>query len=82
MFCYIILKLILFKIITFAKFVPFSAYFEKKICSINILSITYVNMTKYILKYRSNIILIGKDYESIEGDPIIIVCIFTVVANK
>ncbi len=35
----------------------------------------------YILKYRNKIILISKDFESIEGDPIIIEYIFTVVTS-
>ncbi len=37
---------------------------------------------KYILKYRNKIILISKDYESSEGDPIIIEYIFTVVTTN
>ncbi len=37
---------------------------------------------KYILKYRNKIILISKDSESIEGDPIIIEYIFTVVTTN
>ncbi len=37
---------------------------------------------KYILKYRHKIVLISKDSESIEGDPIIIEYIFTVVTTN
>ncbi len=54
-------------------------------CSINkkkLLSLKYVNIKIYILKYRNKIILISKDSESIEGDPIIIENIFTVVTTN
>ncbi len=34
------------------------------------------------LKYRNKIILINKEYESIEGDPIIIEYVFTVVTTN
>ncbi len=37
---------------------------------------------KYILKYRNKIILISKNFEIIEGDPIIIEYIFTVVTTN
>ncbi len=36
----------------------------------------------YILKYRNKIILLTKDSESIEGDPIIIENIITVVTTN
>ncbi len=45
------------------------------------LSLKYFNI-KNILKYRNKIILISKDSESIEGDPIIIEYIFTVVTTN
>ncbi len=67
----------MFKTITLAKFVLFSAYF----CSINILSLKYVNIKIY-LKYRNKVILISKDSESIEGDQIIIEYIFTEVKTN
>ncbi len=35
-----------------------------------------------MLKYRNKIILTSKDYESTEGDPIIIEYIFTVVTTN
>ncbi len=59
----------------------FSAYFEINFCSINILSLKYVNIKIYF-KYRNKIILISKDSESIEEDPIIIEYIFTVVTTN
>ncbi len=57
-----------------------SSYFEKKFNKYTVIKICYYK--KYILKYRNEIILISKDSESIEGDPIIIEYIFTEVTNK
>ncbi len=44
------------------------------------MSLRYVNICKK--KYRNKIILINKDSESIEGDPIITENIFTVVTTN
>ncbi len=60
------------------------SYFENKrinFCSINILSYKYVNIKNIFFEYRNKIILISKDSESIEGNPVIIEYTFTVVTT-
>ncbi len=51
-------------------------------CSINILSLKYVNIKNIFKNTETKIILLSKDSESIEGDPIIIEYVFTVVTTN